>query len=985
MSTELQFFDKMDKLSTLLSQHGDSPSALSEAKELLLDPDVRREFLRTLQNPTWIEPLHQAGYFVHPPSVMRTEAGYIQSPLWPESRYLARMAVHAPAEVATIFAAIETDNVSVIGDMLHAALAMPTDVASSLVPAINRAAREGTLWIRFKDASDLCVRLVEGAELDVAMTLADALFTPAFEKGQEEPTRRDEYWYKSGLAEVVPVLAARKPYEFLPKLCDWLKASVDAKKHVDPAGDSDYSYIWRPAIEEHEQNHDYDFAGAMVGFVREGFEKAIRKECLPMEEALEILEQYPYLVFKRLRVHLIGEFADQSLDLAHSVILNREMFADQDYKHEYAMLVGRRLDLLSPRQRDEWFGWIDAGPDMSDFDDDIRTNFGREATDADREDRVHYWQFQKLHWVRDHLDGDRRVFYKQMLATHGEPEMADLNVRVGSVRWGHDSPMTADDLAAMTFQQAVEAVSSWQPEELQDTETSIEGLASTFRQYVATDPEQFSAEAQVMVDRPAIFIRGYISEMGEATKAGRKIDICAVLDLCHWVVTRPVDERTTPKQGRERFLDKNWQWTRDEISRFVENVCKARTDNTPKYPMDDIRQPIWKLIECLCHDRAESHVVREEDPRVHDYLDLAINSPRGKAVEAALEYARWVGDHIKRTDGKKAVVPGGFDALPEIREMLEWQIAPENRSLAAMAVIGSRIGVISWIDSEWLTENAGRLFQLQGIEQDPCIAKGWAAWNAFLVWVRPHIEFYRAFKSQFAYAVEQSSRVELPERAHQQPMSHLGEHLMLLYGRGQLSLDDDEGLLRRFLDSANPDVRRHAIRFVGRSLDGEEKVRVEIVERFMLLWDVYWTGHGKNDAEEKPSEWLFGTWFTCGQFPELWALDRLEQFVMVVPTPEPDHIIAEKLAEIAHVDLVKSVRILDSMVRGDREGWRIDGWLESAEEILEQAMEAPREAREQAVALINHLGRRGYADFGKILRRYKERGDSGEFPGQIPE
>ena len=49
-----------------------------------------------------------------------------------------------------------------------------------------------------------------------------------------------------------------------------MKASVEAKKSVDPKSGSDYSYMWRPAIEEHEQNQDYDFTDVMVGFVMEG-------------------------------------------------------------------------------------------------------------------------------------------------------------------------------------------------------------------------------------------------------------------------------------------------------------------------------------------------------------------------------------------------------------------------------------------------------------------------------------------------------------------------------------------------------------------------------------------------------------------------------------------------------------------------------------------------------------------------------------------
>ena len=468
-----------------------------------------------------------------------------------------------------------------------------------------------------------------------------------------------------------------------------------------------------------------------------------------------------------------------------------------------------------------------------------------------------------------------------------------------------------------------------------------------------------------------MYLRGFVDQMGKAVAAGRDIDIPAVLDLCKWVVGRPVEERTTPEVERDALVDRDWQWTRNGISRFIEIVCKATSDDAPKYLLLEYRQPMWQLLESLCRDREESYIVHDvsqDDPRVYDYLDLGINSPRGRAVEAALEYARWVSNHIKRLDGNREVIPCGFDAMPEIREMLEWQIAPENRSVEAMSVIGSRIGVIYRIDKQWLAANADQLFDLKGIEQDPPVPYGWAAWNAFLVWGQPHIEFYRLFQSQFAYAVEQAATVQLTEKSHEEPMNHLGEHLMILYGRGQLGLDEDGGLLRRFLANSNPDIRRYAIGFIGQSLEGVEKVPEDVVDRFRALWAIYWSGAGKNDAEERPDSWLFGTWFSSGQLPEQWALEQLEQFVEVAPIPEPDHAVVKQLAKIAQRNPARSVRILDRMVRGDREGWHVHGWIDDARQILDTAMKADHEARAVSVELINYLGRRGYAEFGDLLR-----------------
>ena len=53
-----------------------------------------------------------------------------------------------------------------------------------------------------------------------------------------------------------------------------------------------------------------------------------------------------------------------------------------------------------------------------------------------------------------------------------------------------------------------------------------------------------------------------------------------------------------------------------------------------------------------------------------------------------MEYARWVANHIKISEGKQQIIAGRFNAMPEVGEMLAWQIAQENRSFEALAVIG---------------------------------------------------------------------------------------------------------------------------------------------------------------------------------------------------------------------------------------------------------------------------------------------------------
>src|SRR5580704_6481829 len=104
------------------------------ALPLVSSPQHEAYFFSHLENPLWIEPLAEHKVFKYPPKAEPVAEGGLRYPPWPPSRYLARMAESAPVEVTKVFASLETDNLSIIGDALDAALVLPANLAAKLVP-----------------------------------------------------------------------------------------------------------------------------------------------------------------------------------------------------------------------------------------------------------------------------------------------------------------------------------------------------------------------------------------------------------------------------------------------------------------------------------------------------------------------------------------------------------------------------------------------------------------------------------------------------------------------------------------------------------------------------------------------------------------------------------------------------------------------------------------------------------------------------------
>jgi hypothetical protein len=201
------------------------------------------------------------------------------------------------------------------------------------------------------------------------------------------------------------------------------------------------------------------------------------------------------------------------------------------------------------------------------------------------------------------------------------------------------------------------------------------------------------------------------------------------------------------------------------------------------------------------------------------------------------------------------------------------------------------------------------------------------------------------------------------------PDAHLAEHLMVFFGRGKVPLHAPSGLLGRFFEKAPGPIRGRAIEFIGRSLLEEKgQVPTAVLQRFSALWE--WR---IERARAAPSEFVdelanFGWWFVSQRFDEAWAIQQLEEALRLAKKAEPDHMIAETMAEMAARRPREAVGCLAALVAADREGWGILGRETQARAILAAAMTSgDGAARDAAIALIHRLGALGRLGFRDLL------------------
>lgn len=970
----LKWFRILDDLLTRPHPTNDDLKRL--ANEVPSNAITRGYFFDRLDKPEWLEPLWGKGFFRHPPVPVRDEEqGTIRFPPWPEARYLARMAKHKPELVAEIIGEMDdTDNAAVLSDLVDALLAMPPNVSARLVEKAASWAESPYLLLPEKPGQ-LLTHWAKAGRTDEAMHVARVLLAVLPNERRVEPGPDEAYrlppeprarfagWeYREILKKYYPELVRVAGLPALKLLCDLLDKAIRLSRTRDEdQGPEDYSYIWRPTIEDYHQNLGYTIKDALVSAVRDAAELVVRSGHGTVEEVVNALERRRWKVFRRIALHVLRVFADQALPLIATRLTDRNLFDDVGAQHEYILLMRACFSRLAEKDQAKILGWIEAGPDVERFKEQRQAVNGSPPSDEEVARYREAWQRDRLAWIGpENLPQDWQERYRTLVEHYGEPEHPEFPVYMEGGWVGPTSPKTAEDLKAMSVQEIVEFLKTWRPPDNAFREPSPEGLGRVLSSVVAQDPGPFAVEAKRFQGLDPTYIRAVLSGLRDALKQGGAFDWEPVLDLCGWALSQP---RETPGRqvGEEMEADPDWGWTRKAIA----DLLSTGFDDGPGSIPIHLREKVWHILKPLTEDPEPTpeHEERYGGSNM-DPATLSINTTRGEAMHAVVRYALWVRRHMEGQADAEDRPRRGFDEIPEVREVLDSRLdVAQEPSLAIRAVYGQWFPWLVLLDSKWARDNATRIFPIgQGEE-----ALLQAAWNSYVTFCRSYDNVLDILREQYRHAVERLGCRRDDTRWRGNPDERLTEHLMAFYWRGKLSLEDP--LFRTFWEKAPDGVRGHAIEFVGRALKQTEgDIPAEILERLKQLWELRLAIAKK---AQQPSDFekemaAFGWWLVSDKFDVAWAIAQLSESLQLVHRTDPEHMVLEHLAKTVEKHPKKSAECLRMIAKGDREGWNLYASRDHIRRILEVALQNPT-AGTEAERIIHYLGSRGFLEFRNLL------------------
>lgn len=778
-----------------------------------------RYFFERLNSPSWLGPLAEKGRFRTPPDKIEVDGG-VMFPVWPESQYLARMAKipEAQAQVLQIVGSIpETDNIRVHADLLDVALALPAASAALLVDRVSRWVQSLFDSMVSYHIGDLIAHLANGGQAQAALRLANAAFavTPAAPLNNEHewapsPEPRaylDDWNYEEALKKAIPALIAADGRHTFAMLCNLLDRAVTLSRRTGDTTGQDYSYIWHTAIEQDEQPPR--LRNTLISTVRNAAETIIQQDQAELPAVLAELRTHRWPVFKRIELHLLGHFA--SIAAGEIATLTPEVAAvDGATRHEAARLLRTAFRQLSVATQEDILRFIDAGP----AEEDVRRwlqFINRKAAPEEIAQFGTAWRANRFALFADQVPAAWRDRVMAVLAAAGTPRALDEVETEGG--WvGPTSPKSVGDLVQMGPAAVIEFLRTWEAPRGHFVDTP-EGLGRVLGEIIGRNPTGYAEHAAAFKALDPTFVRFFFSGLETAIKEHRAFDWQPVLALAQWVITQP---RDIP--GRKKAImeaDESWEWTRGAIANLLENGLNQR-EAQPNQPAQvpiqfTERERVWAVIEPLTHDPGPTpdHEQRFGGDNM-DPPTLAINSVRGKAMNAMVAYALWVRHELDRLSER---APATLDVMPEVRQVLEdhLDVAGEP-SLAIRSTYGRYFPWLHLIDPAWAQAAVPRIFPAD----EALAAYRDAAWNAYLMFCRPYDALLPVLEHEYLQAVRALASQRQSKKHVHSHNERLTEHVMVFFWREKLTLDGE--LLTTFFQRAPDELRGHAINYLGRFL-----------------------------------------------------------------------------------------------------------------------------------------------------------------------
>ncbi|MGD0038594.1 MAG: hypothetical protein ABSC53_15010, partial [Bacteroidota bacterium] len=822
----MKFYDKaknVDRLKDLSIIHQND---IKELSSLLEDNSVRNYFYRNLKDVKWFEPLKTMGEFSKIPLLQTTAEGNSWYPDWAVLEYLIAIAKEIPQEVIDVVKSVKTDNTRVIWKFALLGKELPPEYTAQLVPLVEK-----WLGVQFLYGTNFGIEiiqwiqyLVEGEQSQSALELFSVLSKPKkLEKaylgqGQfidktrpEAVSVLDQYSFKELIEKALPYLTSIKPFEVSAILQDSLSEAIVIERME--SSKRDLSSLWRPAIEDSNQNWRFDdFKDLLTEALRDTLQTCVLKDSVKTSELLNSFLVKEYSIFRRLALHTIRTNLNTFFGTGKDIVLKEDNLHDTEINHEYLLLLQVIFGKLLEPQKTQIIEYIFAKPY---YDEGAQVDI--------QENQKKYWIVSKMSVIEKELDEKTKRIYEEYVKEIGIAEHPTYTFYHESFV-GEESPKTKQELSEMSPEEVISFLRDFKPQGTFRGPTPS-GLARTFQEDVISRPNEYIKFAGIFLEsvKPNYVII-FLNALNELKNNDKKFDWGNLLALLSQLVQKPNKQlKVLPDEDD----DYNYGSVRRQVIDFIGESIKG--DKRKRIPYQ-FKKDVWRIIAVLCED--DEPTQEYEDKYGGSNMNpptLALNTIRGKAMIALVDYALWVAE-LKVSEKAYSKDDNLLD--PEVQELLNTKLDKTKEiSPAVHSIYGTYLPNLCYLNLKWVRNNLSKIF--------PEDMKYWkAAWGSYVSFTRVYSDVYAMLRTEYQKAISLLPDVKIFDGSMgHSPEEALAEHLSIAYINNISNLNKED-LIYQFFEKANDHQRSSAVRFIGRVAWKEKlfETNPQIWSKAKALW-----------------------------------------------------------------------------------------------------------------------------------------------------
>ncbi|HUX29518.1 MAG TPA: hypothetical protein VMV78_02690 [Thiobacillus sp.] len=462
-----------------------------------------------------------------------------------------------------------------------------------------------------------------------------------------------------------------------------------------------WSSVWRPAIEEHEQNHSADDAEDIIVVA---YRDALLA-CVDATPPIEIRKYFddilnsPFETVRRIALYVIDQ-KFQSLNIYLDRVITEQYFTS-NFRHELWHFLRNHYNEFGLEQKRRVLDFISV---LAETDEDEKVNEGATA----------YRRATWLSAIKD-FGEDVAQFYQQCVDTAGTvPDNPDFSSYMTAGWVDHKSPIPLEELLSLEIPELVRQLGVYE-DPGKHSEPSLEGLTKALRQAVKAEPLRFHNVLQEFSGCDLAFvyvlIEAYHELWSEKTQLPWDEIWSALLEFCRDIVGQDRFWSSENTNQSHAFVG-NRHWIVGGIGRLIEAGTKSDQHAfSEKY----LTQAEEILLILLKKETGEGFKIDS------DAVMVAINSPRGHCIEAlinlSLRTCRLSGkQHGNHTETWAHFQPI-YDAELARADIGEYEF---------VTLVVNYLPNFLYMSKEWVMANLGNIFDQSNYQKWLCALQGYA-------------------------------------------------------------------------------------------------------------------------------------------------------------------------------------------------------------------------------------------------------------------